>query len=117
MRVLHAMRNDHDGYAARAGQFIEQFHDLASGAWIEACVGFISQKNVRSLHQHAGDGYALGLSAGQAVDTLQRLRAQSDGLKARIGFFPHMLRGERLQPCARPAAARLHSMNHVGKSR
>ncbi len=114
-RMGHVVRDEDQRQALVVGQAEQQFHDLAPGARIERGVGLVGQHEFRPLHQHARDGDALGLAARERIGALHRLVGEPDGLQAGHRVLANGRRSQRLRPCARPGAARLHAMDDIAE--
>ncbi len=56
------VRDQHDGVALLV-QPLEQAHDFDTGRGVQISSGLVGQKNRRIVHQRAGNGDALALSA------------------------------------------------------
>jgi hypothetical protein len=63
-RAIRAVR-DHDDGGALLVDALEQVHDLARHQRVEVSRGLVGQDQLGITGQHAGDGHALLLSAGE----------------------------------------------------
>ena len=68
---------DHD-HQPVFGDLFQQLHDLDAGLAVQSAGRFVGQQDVRVVHQGAGDGHALHLTAGHFAGVLVQLVAQAD---------------------------------------
>ena len=69
-------------------QLLEQYQNLERGTGVQITRGFVCQDNRGIVHQGAGDGYALHLSAGHLIGLMLQSVAQSYGLQGFDGAPP-----------------------------
>ncbi len=67
---------DHDDKAF-FGNFLQQVHDLNTGLAVQCTGGLVRQQDVGIVHQSAGDGDTLHLTAGHLARPLVQLVAQA----------------------------------------
>ena len=73
---------DEDDGASFGMQLLEQYQNLERGAGVQVTRGFVCQDNGGIVHQGAGDGYALHLTAGHLIGFMFQPVSQPHGLQA-----------------------------------
>ena len=72
-------------------QLLEQYQNLERSTGVQVTRSFVCQDNGGIVHQGAGDGYALHLTAGHLARPLVELFSKTDLFKCRDCFFaPHL---------------------------
>ncbi|MNP07720.1 hypothetical protein D3C76_997590 [compost metagenome] len=76
-----AVVGDEDHHVALARQLVEQAHDLGAAVAVEGAGGFVGENDVAAVHQGAGDGHPLLLTAGQLVRAVAGARGQAQAFE------------------------------------
>ena len=74
-------------------QAIHQGHDFVAGLGVEIASGFVGQNDGRAVHQSAGDGDSLALSAGKLVGLVRHTRLHAYGCQRAFGAVDALLGG------------------------
>ena len=79
---------DEDDGASFGMQLLEQYQNLERSTGVQVTRSFVCQDNGGIVHQGAGDGYALHLTAGHLIGLMFQSVAQPHGLQGFDGTSP-----------------------------
>ena len=97
---------DHDDELV-LGYLLEDLHDLHGGVGVQGAGRLVGQKDIRVVHQGAGDGHALHLAAGHLVGLFVQLIPQAHLFQGLFGSRLPLRRGY-----AREGQGQLHVGEH-----
>ena len=82
----------HDGVAVLV-QALEEAHDFVAGGGVEGAGGLVGQQDRRVVHEGAGDGDALALTAGELVRLVVHAALEIDLLHGELGHLEALVGG------------------------